>query len=165
MSKGGSDNMATSLRLIAIALISAAAVSNSALAADAPAPAAPSAPAACPPPGSPDAQIAVITMPKWLHTPSGTDMIDLFPPFEYKQQRNGKAMMDCAVADDGKLENCRILQEDPPGHGYGAASLKLSKIYRMTPLAQFPDWTALSECVRKAGHPHIVMPVAWKTHF
>ena len=156
--------MALSLRVIALALIAAAAASSSALAADAPA-APPSAPAACPPPGSPDAQIAVITKPKWIHAPSSSDMVDLYPPFEFKQQKNGKAMMDCAVAEDGKLENCRILQEEPAGRGYGQASLKLSKIYRMTPLADFPDWTSLPECVRKAGHPHVVMPVAWKTHF
>ena len=157
--------MALSLRLTALVLVSAAAVSSLALAADAPAPATSSAPATCPPPGSPDAQIAIITKPKWIHSPSSDDMVRLFPPFEYKNQKNGKTLMDCAVAENGKLENCRILQDEKPGHGYDQASLKLSKVYQMEPLASVPEWTSLSECVRKSGPPHIVMPVYWRTHF
>ena len=158
--------MAYSLRLMALALASTVALSGAALAADVPsAPAAGAAPAACAPPGSPDAQIAVITKPKWIHSPSSSDMHDLFPPFEYKNQKNGKTMMDCAVAENGKLENCRILQDEKPGRGYDKASLKLAKIYQMPPLAEVPEWNALSECVRKSGPPHIIMPVFWTTHF
>ena len=159
--------MSLSLRLISLVLVSAACATGAAVAADAPAspPAAAGAPAACPPPGSPDAQIAIITKPKWIHSPTSDDMVKLFPPFEYKNQKNGKTLMDCAVADNGKLENCRILQDEKPGHGYDQASLKLSKVYQMVPLDMVPEWTSLSECVRKSGPPHIVMPVVWRTHF
>ncbi len=154
--------------LFALGLASAAAVSSLAFAADAPAPATAAAPAAtgaCPPPGSPDAQIAVITKPKWIHSPSSSDMVELYPHLEYTNQKNGKTLMDCAVADNGKLDNCRILQDEKPGRGYDKASLKLSKVYQMPPLATLPEWTSLPECVRKAGPPHVVMPVFWRTHF
>jgi hypothetical protein len=89
----------------------------------------------------------------------------LFPPYELRQLKNDLVLMDCVVADSGRLQNCRILQDERPGKGFDQASLKLSKVYLMTPLAQNPEWNALPECVRKAGNPHIVMPVHWTSHF
>ena len=158
--------MSLSFRLIAIALASTAAFSASAVAADAPvAPAAAAAPGACPPPGSANAQIVIITKPKWLYAPTGEDMINFYPHMEYTNQKNGKTLMDCAVTEKGKLDSCRILEDEKPGRGYDKASLKLAKIYQMAPLDTLPEWTTLPECVRKAGPPHIVMPVSWRTHF
>jgi hypothetical protein len=148
--------MALSLRLMALTLVSTAVAAGSAFAADAP--------GACPAPGSPDAQVAVITRPKWVYSPDGNDMRALYPHYELAKLRNDNVMMDCTVAENGKLENCRILQDEHPGRGFDQASLKLSKVYMMTPLAQNPEWNALPECVRKAGAPHIVMPIHWMSH-
>ncbi len=149
--------MARPLRVFALALISAAAASSSALAADA------AGPAACPPPGSPDAQIAVIAKPHWIREPDSRDMVDNYPKFALKQLKSDIVVMDCTVTDAGKLANCRVLSDRRPGAGFDKATLDLARAYQMPPLASLPEFTSLSECVRKAGPPHVVEQIFWRT--
>jgi hypothetical protein len=137
--------------LFALALISAAATAGAAWADN----------AGCPAPGSADAKVAVFPNPHWLRSPSNDDMVNAYPAMALRLHKSDETQMDCSVADDGKLENCKVLKDEKPGAGFDRASVKLSSSYRMAPLASLPEYTALPDCVRKAGPPHVVISVTW----
>lgn len=43
----------------------------------------------------------------------------------------GRAMMDCRVAQGGRLEDCRIASEDPAGSGFGRVALALREQFKV----------------------------------
>jgi TonB family protein len=45
----------------------------------------------------------------------------------------GRAALDCAVAKDGALADCRIDSEEPPGMGFGPAAISLAKYMAVDP--------------------------------
>ena len=147
--------MVSSIRAIAMALASTAALSGMALAADAPPAAAP----ACPAPDTKDPPIAYIKNPKWVRMPKGDDVNRVFPPFALKGHKNDRTVTDCAIADDGTLKECSVLEDKRPGLGFDKASLALMKLYQMPPLAEQAAYTGMPECIRKLGAPHVVIPM------
>ena len=42
--------------------------------------------------------------------------------------------MDCLLAYDGGLKDCRVISETPPGMGFGAAALGLTRLYQLQPM-------------------------------
>jgi protein TonB len=146
--------MTSSVRTIALGLAAFAALSSSALAADAPAGAAPG----CPDPNAKD-QVAYIKNPKWQKMPGPDDVNKVFPPFALKGHKNDRVVMDCGIADDGSLKDCTVVEDKRPGLGFDKATLSLSKLYRMPPLAEQPAFTNMPECFRKLGAPHVVIPM------
>ena len=153
--------MISSLRLLALALASAAALSSSAFAQQPAQPPPAQASEACPPPGDANARIVVITKPTWVKRPDGDDVTHAYPPFALKQQKSDATTVDRAVADDGQLANCRVLSDKKPGLGFDKAALQLAKLYRMEPLSSVADFASLPDCIRKAGPPHVVLPMDW----
>lgn len=47
--------------------------------------------------------------------------------------KEGKAMIKCTVAANGTVTNCSVVSEEPDGLGFGAAALRLSKLFKMKP--------------------------------
>jgi TonB family protein len=45
----------------------------------------------------------------------------------------GKAALDCVAAEGGKLADCKIAKEDPPGQGFGQAALSVVGYERIKP--------------------------------
>ncbi len=155
--------MAQRTGLIVFVFASAAAVSGLAFAADDPAPAAPAAaasPAACPPPGSKDA-VAYIKNPKWIHQPSGDQVTQLYPPFAYKEHKSDRTLVDCAIAGDGHLQECSIVEDKKPGQGFDKAAIGLAKFYKTSPLAEQAAFTSLPDCIKQLGAPHVLLPMNW----
>ena len=146
------------MRNVMVAAVAAMAVAaSSAMAADpAPAPAAPG----CPAPDNKDA-VAYIKNPKWVHRPSSDDVLRVYPPHEQKEHKSDRTVMDCAIADDGTLQSCDIIEDKKPGVGFDKAALSLAKLFRTPPLAEQPAFTGLPECIRKLGAPHVVIPMDW----
>jgi TonB family protein len=60
----------------------------------------------------------------------------------------GRAVMQCAVEDDGSLSKCRVVRETPQGSGYGEAALSLAPKYRRKPPG-------------KTGAREAIVPVDW----
>lgn len=148
--------MAFSHKLMVLVVAATAVAASSAMAADpAPAPA-----AACPAPDNKDA-VAFIKNPKWLSHPSSDDVNKAFPPFEMKQHKSDRTVVDCAIADDGSLKDCTVVEDKRPHAGFDKATLSLTKFYKMDPLASQPAYTGLPECIRKLGAPHVVIPMDW----
>src|SRR5262249_49527236 len=44
---------------------------------------------------------------------------------------SGKALLDCMIAPDGKLVDCKVAKEMPAGQGFGQAALGLVKYERV----------------------------------
>jgi TonB family protein len=45
----------------------------------------------------------------------------------------GLAVINCKVAGDRSLTDCKLIRESPPGSGFGAAALKMSRLMRLSP--------------------------------
>jgi len=50
-------------------------------------------------------------------------------------QPNGEGLVKihCSVLADGHVDRCTVLSEEPAGQGYGAAALRMSKMFKMKP--------------------------------
>jgi TonB family protein len=55
------------------------------------------------------------------------------PAVAVNAPREGHALLRCTVTPQGKFSDCRVLKETPPGLGFGAASLRMSKLLTVTP--------------------------------
>ncbi|HEX4096546.1 MAG TPA: hypothetical protein VHX64_07445 [Caulobacteraceae bacterium] len=115
---------------------------------------------ACPAPDSKD--VAYIKNPKWLHHPSTDDVQNAYPPHELKELKTDHTVVDCGISDDGALQDCSVVEDQRPHLGFDSATLRLTKLYKMSPLAQQPAYTGLPDCVRKLGAPHVVIPMDWR---
>jgi TonB family protein len=71
--------------------------------------------------------------PYWIEKPDGADMSSFYPARAARQDLNGRARIKCVVAADGRLADCRVLSESPPGEGFGAAAIALSGKFRLLP--------------------------------
>lgn len=49
------------------------------------------------------------------------------------EARQGRATVECKVVAAGRLTDCVLLSESPPGAGVGAFALKLVTAYRIPP--------------------------------
>lgn len=76
---------------------------------------------------------SVITHANWLRKPSGDDMARYYPDSAARRGITGSATISCAVAVNGSVRNCMIVDETPLGEGFGDAALKLSRFFRMSP--------------------------------
>jgi protein TonB len=50
-----------------------------------------------------------------------------------KEDKIAHASIRCVVRTTGDLSDCKLVFEDPPGQGFGAAALKLSSRFHMKP--------------------------------
>lgn len=56
------------------------------------------------------------------------------PPWVHERGVPGNATISCDVTSMGDLENCSVLDESPEGAGFGAAALKLAKLFHLAPV-------------------------------
>ena len=82
---------------------------------------------------APTAEPSVIQRPDWVKKPTGDDLAWAYPERAARLERGGKATIVCGVTTQGALIDCSVISETPPGEGFGAAALKLSKQFQMTP--------------------------------
>jgi TonB family protein len=75
---------------------------------------------------------SVIT-PSWERKPTGEDMARAYPFVAQQRDLGGAAAMSCNVTAEGKLADCTIVAETPPGVGFGDATLRLAKYFKMKP--------------------------------
>ena len=82
-------------------------------------------------------QPALIDKPDWT---AGGDLQSAgrsFPPEAVRAGlKTGLGVVNCAVAHTGKLADCNIVREDPPGVGIGETAVAVAETMQMNP------WTA-----------------------
>jgi protein TonB len=71
--------------------------------------------------------------PNWLSRPDGAQLAAFYPRRAMDNDIDGSATLACAVTAIGRLDDCRIVAESPAGVGFGAAALKLSAFFQMSP--------------------------------
>jgi TonB family protein len=65
--------------------------------------------------------------------PTGDDMITYYPPRAMDLGKEGRAVIKCKVTPELTVTDCVILSEDPSDLGFGAAAVKLSRLFKMKP--------------------------------
>jgi protein TonB len=76
-----------------------------------------------------------------------------YPDRAQRLEKEGRAMIECQVAVNGTLVGCHVVSEDPPDMGFGDATLRISKYFKMRP--QTKDGTPV------AGGT-VRIPLVWK---
>lgn len=89
-------------------------------------------PVAVDPPPAPPGQTAFLLSPVWLAQPDAADYRRFYPERAHAERVEGRATLDCLVAANGAL-SCTVTAEDPPGYGFGEASLRIARELRMAP--------------------------------
>jgi TonB family protein len=74
--------------------------------------------------------------PDWAIKPKGADLVDVYPPEAVKAGIGGAATISCVVSVEGRLTDCKVLDETPAQAGFGAAALKLSERFQMKPMSR-----------------------------
>jgi len=78
----------------------------------------------------------VITSPDWVRQPNGDDLAQYYPDRAQRLEKTGGASIQCTVTTSGSLSGCRVLSETPAGFGFGEATLKVARLFRMKPAMQ-----------------------------
>lgn len=84
-------------------------------------------------PPQPPAGPKTIGRPNWIAMPSGAQLADVYPGRALDLGLAGTATVTCMVTAAGAVRDCVVTSETPQGFGFGAAALKLSRYFRMTP--------------------------------
>lgn len=74
-----------------------------------------------------------IGRPDWLARPGADEMARFYPPRALDQSISGSATLSCEVTAAGTVRACAVTAETPRDAGFGAAALKLSRYFRMSP--------------------------------
>ena len=75
----------------------------------------------------------VIGNPTWLRKPSGEEMARYYPDSAARRGLSGAATLSCSVTAAGTVRDCEVVGETPQTAGFGAAALKLARLFRMAP--------------------------------
>lgn len=111
-----------------------------------------------PPPGAPPSEPPfatadtvlpsgeVVSNPRWLTQPAAE-----FPAEAMRRgYQEGAVDLACTVAVSGRLSDCRVVEETPEGHGFGASALKAASRARLEP--RRVDGVAMEAQVRFSVH-------------
>lgn len=88
----------------------------------------PAAPQAAPAPRQ-----TMITNPDWVSKPSADDVARYYPERALRMSISGRATLLCHVTARGAVEQCSVTDESPRDQGFGAASLKVARLFVMRP--------------------------------
>jgi protein TonB len=75
----------------------------------------------------------VITRPTWEKVPDGAAFANAYPDRAQRLGKAGRVRLECQVAAAGTLSACKVASETPSDYGFGEASLKISRFFRMKP--------------------------------
>jgi TonB family protein len=77
---------------------------------------------------------AMVTSPDWLTIPNGENFYQNYPSRGMEEGVAGAARVRCQIKADGRLADCFVVSETPLGFGFGAATVKLARYFRMRPM-------------------------------
>ena len=83
------------------------------------------------PPVAAEETLDYVIRPVWTRTPTSGDMRNYYPA--RAGQAEGRVRLDCQITTKGALSNCIVRSETPTNLDFGAASLKLARLFRMKP--------------------------------
>lgn len=68
-----------------------------------------------------------------LRGPTQADLRAVHPPAAFRRRMGGRVSLSCRIRLDTRLEGCRVMEETPPGIGFGQAALAVSVHFRFQP--------------------------------
>jgi protein TonB len=86
-----------------------------------------------PPPAPPTP--SVLTGITWLESPNARDYVRFYPPRALERGQEARVQLDCIVSADGRI-SCSVTAEEPSGWGFGEASLRVARQFRVAPATQ-----------------------------
>lgn len=66
----------------------------------------------------------------------GVDIGAYYPDRAARLEIEGRVVLDCEVLETGFLTNCQVIEETPPDFEFGAAALRMSRLFRMKPMTR-----------------------------
>lgn len=75
----------------------------------------------------------IIRDPTWVRLPGANEFARFYPDDEMRREIQGKATISCQVTAKGSVTACRVVSQTPEKSGFGAAALKLSRYFQMSP--------------------------------
>src|SRR5579875_2502905 len=84
--------------------------------------------------------------------PAPSNSPNTVAPVDVRGEPEGHTAVRCLVTTTGSLKNCKLLEEEPAGRGFGAAALRITQYMRAKPPT-------------RDGQPTegvITIPVRWK---
>jgi hypothetical protein len=66
---------------------------------------------------------------KYRRVPHGLDYVGSYPASAYDARLPGWATVACRATAKGQLRDCTVVEENPPGNGFGRAALKWVQAY------------------------------------
>jgi TonB family protein len=95
-----------------------------------------------------------ILKPVWATLPDGASLADHFPERAQRMGVSGRAKILCVAAEDGSLNSCEVLEEFPRGYGFGEATLRTARFFRL----RATDQDGLNVAGRE-----VAIPLRWNT--
>ncbi len=74
----------------------------------------------------------IVAIPEFGERPSQLDFQDLYPQRAVEACRNGQVDLACVVRANGRVD-CEVARERPRGWGFGEASLRAVRRFRVAP--------------------------------
>ena len=75
----------------------------------------------------------VIRHPAWISKPTAAQMERVYPRRQLEDGIGGRVTLRCSVTVTGAMANCSVASETPAGAGFGAAAMKLTRHFRISP--------------------------------
>ncbi len=69
----------------------------------------------------------------WVHLPRADEAFALYPEKAKLHGIQGQVQLRCRVRPTGVLTGCAVIDEAPKGHQFGAATLRLVKLFQLEP--------------------------------
>jgi len=76
---------------------------------------------------------SIISNPDWSRRPNPDDLARFYPDRAQRLEKEGRATLVCKVKANGTLEACQVVAEEPADMGFGDATLKASRLFKMKP--------------------------------
>jgi TonB family protein len=92
--------------------------------------------------------------PNYIRMPNGRDLASEYPSPAFRAGVAGRAVLRCRVQADGTLANCVITAETPLGYGFGEATLRVAKRFRMKP--------STGGSGQGVEGDFVIIPIVWK---
>lgn len=68
-----------------------------------------------------------------------TALKEFYPPSALAKGLEGEATLRCRMTTNLVMKNCKLISENPKGHGFGAAALSMAAKSQPNPLADVPE--------------------------